>query len=98
MGLNQLTLQLPLIKLEDDNPDFFRQKFIKDNPEVLEKFVNLPHIKPEFEKYIQEHQKSPSNKQENSEQKSPKPTPTDVAILSRTDGDKEKLREWGIDI
>jgi len=99
MGLNQITLQIPLIKLGDDDLDILIRKIIKDDPELLEKFVFHPKIKPVFIKYIQEHQKSPSNKQENSEQKRPEPTAMERAILSQSVGGRERLKkEWGIGI
>jgi len=90
MGLNQITLQIPLIKLGDDN--ILLRQIIKDHPELLEKFVFLPNIKPVFIKYIQEQLGMPSNKQEGSK---PKISSMEAAFLSQSSGGRERLRELG---
>jgi len=90
MGLNQITLQIPLIKLGDDN--ILIRQIIKDHPELLEKFVFLPNIKPVFIKYIQQQLGTPSNKQEGSK---PKLSGTEVAMLSQSRGGRERLSELG---
>ena len=85
MGLYQITLQIPLIKLEDYN--MLIREIIKHNPELLGEFVKLPNIKPKFKKYVEEHQKSPSNKQEGSK---PKLNGIELAFLSLTGSGRER--------